>query len=680
MPPRELSGKDPAYEFISSLGQGGFGSVAKVRRISDNMIMACKAIDCSSHPQLVNFASREIETWAAFATSEKYIANFGHDVAWSHRTQTMRLYMKFYEGGDMQRVIETCRHEELPVHPFMATYWAMEVARGVKACHDYGIIHRDLKPANVLLAMPYKYNEMLWAVSEGETLTDSQKTLASEFLTWMEERPAWCHITDFGLGKFSPAAVNPGHHTVASIGSLGTPGFMAPETMGESPVFSVKSDIYSLGCLLYSLCSGRPPPSRLPGVVVPSIPSEFPKRMRDIVAQCMLQDPAQRPNSREASNEISEAYLDLLEDDKFGRMKPLLKRILNTAVATRPNNTAPLADTISPAQVMPFLGFKQGGDAKSHQTPESYPPPAYGVSGGTEDFTLTQLRSAIEKDNVEIVKVMLASEKFSLKDDAFGLSPAKNDWILSHDFAYQRLIRSLHHLGEDNDNSGQVKIDLLHFAAFSKSWSVMFFLLRQGATCRKEPYMGSPLISAIASNELGVIRTLVLDWHFKVADDAVEISILGEAMSCGCVEAPTVELLMTLGANPREVNPYGETAFHRLGGKYMAVNLTDKSTAIAKVILGAAPNLLNSRDRWGSTPLLSAVRSSLRHGRQEDGARVITFLISLGANPFEKGPKGEDAFYTRLERNEKIFSNDRVMVPARDYPVLNNALLSKRSR
>ncbi|KAF3928645.1 hypothetical protein AA313_de0207303 [Arthrobotrys entomopaga] len=145
---RKLTGGDPNYEFLSSLGQGGFGSVAKVRRVSDGKIMACKAIDCSSHPELIKLAGREIDTWASFASSEKYIANFGRDVAWTERTQTIRLYMKFYQGGDLQSVIEGCRHEDTILHPFIATYWAMEVARGVKACHDGGIIHRDLKPAN----------------------------------------------------------------------------------------------------------------------------------------------------------------------------------------------------------------------------------------------------------------------------------------------------------------------------------------------------------------------------------------------------------------------------------------------------------------------------------------------------------------------------------------------------
>ncbi|KAK6346559.1 G2-specific serine/threonine protein kinase [Orbilia brochopaga] len=338
---REVSGRDPNYEFVSHLGEGGFGSVAKVRRVSDGKIMACKAIDCTPHPNIKKFAYRELEAVASFALSERYIANFAHDATWTDETQTIKLYMKYYEGGDLQGVINSCRHQSVQVHPFIATYWALEVAKGVKACHDHGIIHRDLKPANVLLAMQFKFNDMLWTVSDGKELTDKQRSLAKEFLAWLETRPAWCHITDFGLGKLTPTARHPQNFTPASFASggiLGTPGFMAPETIGPDIQFSVKSDIYSLGCLLYSLCSCRPPPpipatsSPEAGAALLRIPECYPKRLRDIIAQCMQRNPDDRPDSWEVTNEINEACIDVLQDDKFGNMRAKLLSALGFIV------------------------------------------------------------------------------------------------------------------------------------------------------------------------------------------------------------------------------------------------------------------------------------------------------------------------------------------------------------
>ncbi|KAF3905307.1 hypothetical protein ABW21_db0209630 [Orbilia brochopaga] len=214
--------------------------------------MACKAIDCTPHPNIKRFAYRELSAINALASTERYIANFARDASWTDATQTIRLYMEYYDGGDLQGVINECRHQSVLVHPFMATYWALEVAKGVKACHERGIIHRDLKPANVLLAMRFKFNDMLWAVSNNEELTHDQRGLAQEFLTWLESRPAWCHITDFGLGRLSSVAQFPEHFTRASFlsgGILGTPGYMAPETLGSEIKFSQKSDIYSLGII-----------------------------------------------------------------------------------------------------------------------------------------------------------------------------------------------------------------------------------------------------------------------------------------------------------------------------------------------------------------------------------------------------------------------------------------------
>jgi WD40 repeat protein len=322
---RQITGKDLDYQFIQVIGNGGFGTVSKVRRVKDGRIMACKSIDCSTYPELEKLAAREIEAWASFGT-EKYIAAYSNDSAWNPSTKTIRIYMDYYEGGDLQRVIDICRHEETTIHPIMATYWAVEISRGIKACHDHGIIHRDIKPQNILLSIPYIHNDILWSASNDNTqkLRPGDYTLAREFLEWMNERTPWCHLTDFGLGKFSTGAMM-SRNTNASYGMVGTPGYIAPESLGENPVFSSRSDVYSFGCLLYTLCKCSPLPSLvLPDTAIPSIPGHYPRKLQFIIAQCLQEEPSRRPSSREVLNDLSEVYLDLVMSSFWTKTKIVL--------------------------------------------------------------------------------------------------------------------------------------------------------------------------------------------------------------------------------------------------------------------------------------------------------------------------------------------------------------------
>ena len=308
---------------IQVIGNGGFGSVSKVRRVEDGRIMACKSIDCSTHPELEKLAALEIEAWASFGT-EKYIAAYSNDSAWNPSSKTIRIYMDFYEGGDLQRVIDICRHEQTTIHPI--AYWAVEISRGIKACHDHGIIHRDIKPQNILLSIPYTHNNILWSASNGNTqnLAPADHVLAREFLEWMKERTPWCHLTDFGLGKFSTGAMI-SRNTIASYGMVGTPGYIAPESLGENPVFSSRSDVYSFGCLLYTLCKCSQLPSpRLPGAAVPFIPGHYPKKLQFIIAQGLQQEPSRRPSSREVLNDLNEVFLDIVTSSFWTKTKIVL--------------------------------------------------------------------------------------------------------------------------------------------------------------------------------------------------------------------------------------------------------------------------------------------------------------------------------------------------------------------
>jgi serine/threonine protein kinase len=110
--------------------------------------MACKSIDISSDPDLVKYVSREVDTWSSLSDQECYIAKYSGDCAFSKQTMTVKLYMDFYAGGDLQKAIDTVYSNNETVHCISALTWALQIAKGVLVCHERGIIHRDLKPPN----------------------------------------------------------------------------------------------------------------------------------------------------------------------------------------------------------------------------------------------------------------------------------------------------------------------------------------------------------------------------------------------------------------------------------------------------------------------------------------------------------------------------------------------------
>ncbi|MBA3728090.1 MAG: serine/threonine-protein kinase [Actinobacteria bacterium] len=129
--------------------------------------------------------------------------------------------MRYVDGTDLGALIE----RDGPLSPERALDILEQVARALDAAHARGLIHRDVKPANILL-------------------TAGQRPDAPEHV----------YLTDFGLSR---AMSSPSDITQAGQ-VVGSPHYMAPEQIRGEPVDG-RTDIYSLGCVLYSCLTGRPP-------------------------------------------------------------------------------------------------------------------------------------------------------------------------------------------------------------------------------------------------------------------------------------------------------------------------------------------------------------------------------------------------------------------------------------
>jgi serine/threonine protein kinase len=180
--------------------------------------------------------------------------------------------MEYVEGQDLRTLVE--KKGRLPVT--QAIECLLQAANGLQAAHSVKIIHRDIKPANLML-----------------DLTDRVR------------------ILDFGLARVllpNPWGLDEGDG-VASRAGLGTISYMSPEQATDSTRADARSDIYSLGCTLHFLLTGRPPYSGRTWsemylahrqALIPSLKAvrpSVPEYLDDLFRRMLAKEPADRPRT-----------------------------------------------------------------------------------------------------------------------------------------------------------------------------------------------------------------------------------------------------------------------------------------------------------------------------------------------------------------------------------------------
>ena len=282
------------YEIEYELGRGGMGIVFKgfdphLRRVVAVKVMA---------PQLaVNDRARQ-----RFTREARAVATINHpNVVTIHAVSEHRnvpyLVMEYVAGESLEHRI---RHRR-PLPPVEIVRIAAQIADGLAAAHAVGTIHRDVKPANVML----------------ENTVDRVK------------------ISDFGLAQIALdcAELTPTDQV------LGTPSYMSPEQV-EGKEVDPRSDLFSLGCVIYAMVAGHSPfiGSHLLDVVrrvsdfdparLDEVDPNVPKALADLVGRLLEKEPGDRLQSAE---QTAEALRDLLTDgslDSSRKLAPLLSPAL----------------------------------------------------------------------------------------------------------------------------------------------------------------------------------------------------------------------------------------------------------------------------------------------------------------------------------------------------------------
>ena len=231
-----MMGRFDGYEIAGIIGQGGMGVVLKGYDKSLNRYSALKVLA----PQLATRGSARTR----FAREAQAAAAVVHDNVISIRGVSEAaglpyLAMPYVRGESLQKRID----RDGAMSPTEVVRVAHQIASGLAAAHAQGLVHRDIKPANILL--PQGVQRVL--------------------------------ITDFGLAR----AVDDSNLTGTGI-IAGTPQFMSPEqARGES--VDARSDLFSLGTVMYAMCTGRNPfRAENPFGVLRRIIDDSPRSIREL--------------------------------------------------------------------------------------------------------------------------------------------------------------------------------------------------------------------------------------------------------------------------------------------------------------------------------------------------------------------------------------------------------------
>jgi WD40 repeat protein/serine/threonine protein kinase/Leucine-rich repeat (LRR) protein len=207
------------YVVLDRIGQGGMGQVYKAEHRTMERVVALKTLPASAtkSEKAVQRFHREVKVAARLSHPNIVTA---HDAGESHGVHY--LVMEYVDGSNLASFVR--QHGRLPVDT--ALDYIIQAARGLEFAHKKQVIHRDIKPSNLLLDSEGTVKVLDMGLARLNETVRSEEATAQETLT--------------GTGQ-----------------AMGTIDFMPPEQAENTKAADERSDIYSLGCTLFYLLTGR---------------------------------------------------------------------------------------------------------------------------------------------------------------------------------------------------------------------------------------------------------------------------------------------------------------------------------------------------------------------------------------------------------------------------------------
>jgi formylglycine-generating enzyme required for sulfatase activity/serine/threonine protein kinase len=254
------------YEITRELGRGGMGVVylAQNRLMGRPEVLKVVIGQLINRPGVLERFLREIRSAARLRHANIVTAYAARRIG-----ESLVLAMEYVDGLDLARMVKAMG----PLPVAHACNFVYQAALGLQHAHEHGMVHRDIKPANLILSHAGKR--------------------------------AVIKVLDFGLAKVtSEGQVDSSLTREGQM--LGTPDYIAPEQIRDAQSADIRADIYSLGCTLYYLLTGRPPFAgdnlwdlyqahfSMDAAPLNLVRADVPDELSALVAKMMAKDPARR--------------------------------------------------------------------------------------------------------------------------------------------------------------------------------------------------------------------------------------------------------------------------------------------------------------------------------------------------------------------------------------------------